>query len=111
MRGSATQCCVRYEPQARRRRGQEVVIHHSEVEALQIGDVAGQMKRQNLAAAVGLSFLNDRRSRQSLGSMSRRVAFAHDVLVRGELLGDDGKRFKDLTVLLVECGSQTPASA
>ena len=67
-----------------RHQGGEVVIHHLDEKTLQIGDVAGDMKRQYLPPARRHRGVTAGKAFQNETDDARPVAFAHDVFLRVE---------------------------
>jgi hypothetical protein len=60
----------------------DAVVQNLQVQALQVGDVAGHVKRRDLALALGGDLVDAGEAFQDQAALGRAVADAHDVPIR-----------------------------
>src|SRR5947209_4407778 len=91
---------MRDERSAARDEGPETVVHHLQVEALQVEDVAGDVQRQDLPLAVWQHLVAAEESLDDETALARPVAFAQDIHI-GRYLSQRHRQVQNGLLLLL----------
>jgi hypothetical protein len=78
----AVQVIMMDEGEAGRGERRQAVIHHVDVQALEVGNVAGDVERQDLPLALGREDVATGEARDDEAALGGAVTRPHDVLVR-----------------------------
>jgi hypothetical protein len=62
------------------------MIHDSKMQTLEIGNIAGDMKRHDLALAILQHLITLKKTFEQKPTLEGPISFAHDVLIGAELL-------------------------
>ncbi|GAC1333865.1 MAG: hypothetical protein NVSMB26_15650 [Beijerinckiaceae bacterium] len=87
--GKVSQGIMRDEGCLARDDGREAMVHHPQVEALQVRNVAWYVKRKYLALAVRQDFVATEETFNDEAALGRPISLANEVLVGSQLLDRD----------------------